>query len=87
MAMLYRKNPDYNVIAATVISNERKVYQDGKVTYMPVYFVMFMETDTPQTDKSEYFFWSPPQPSHKGRKLYDFTIFFGLGGISNRNLL
>ena len=43
------------VPAATVISNERKVYQDGKVTYMPVYFVMFMETDTPQSEE-EYIF-------------------------------
>ena len=50
------KNPEYNVLAATVISNERKVYQDDKVTYMPVYFVMFMEADTPQTDKEEYIF-------------------------------
>ena len=50
------KVPEYNVLAATVISNERKVYQDGKVTYMPVYFVMFMEADTPQTDEKEYIF-------------------------------
>ena len=50
------KIPEYNVLTATVISNERKVYQDDKVTYMPVYFVMFMEADTPQTDKEEYIF-------------------------------
>ena len=60
------KVPEYNVLAATVISNEHKVYQEGKVTYMPVYFVMFfdersgraerMEADTPQTDEEEYFF-------------------------------
>ena len=50
------KIPDYNVLAATIISNERKVYQDGKVTYMPIYFVMFMEADTPQTDEKEYIF-------------------------------
>jgi len=50
------KVPEYSVLAATVISNERKVYQEGKVTYMPVYFVMFMEADTPQTDESEYIF-------------------------------
>ena len=50
------KNPDYNVQAATVISNEREIYQKGKVTYMPVYFVMFMEIDTPQTDESAYIF-------------------------------
>ena len=50
------KNPDYNILAATVISNERKICQDGKVTYMPVYFVMFMEADTPQEDDSAYIF-------------------------------
>ena len=50
------KNSEYNVHAATVISNERNVQQVGKVTYMPVYFVMFMEADTPKTDETEYIF-------------------------------
>ena len=50
------KNSEYNVLAATVISNERNVQQVGKVTYMPVYFVMFMEADTPNTDETEYIF-------------------------------
>ena len=50
------KNPEYNVLAATVISNERKVYQEGKVTYMPVYFVMFMQADTFQPNETEYNF-------------------------------
>ena len=50
------KVPEYNVLAATVISNEREVYQDGKITYMPVYFVMFMEADAPHTDEAEYIF-------------------------------
>ena len=50
------KNPDYNIQAATVISNEREIYQKGKVTYIPVYFVMFMEVDTPQTDETAYIF-------------------------------
>ena len=50
------KNPDYNIQAATVISNEREIYQKGKVTYMPIYFVMFMEIDTYQTDESAYIF-------------------------------
>ena len=49
------KNPEYNVVAATVISNEREIRQDGKVTYMPVYFVMFMEADASRTDE-EYIF-------------------------------
>lgn len=50
------KNPDYNIQAATVISNEREIYQKGKVTYMPVYFVMFMELDTLQSDELAYTF-------------------------------
>ena len=50
------KNPEYNVLAATVVSNERKVYQEGKITYMPIYFVMFMEADAPQTDEEAYIF-------------------------------
>ena len=50
------KNPDYHILSSTVISNEREVHQDGNITYMPVYFVMFMENDTPQNDASEYIF-------------------------------
>ena len=50
------KIPEYHVISATVISNERKIYQDHKVTYMPVYFVMFMEADAAQADEEEFFF-------------------------------
>ncbi len=49
-------NSDYNILAGTVISNEREVWQHGKVTYMPVYFVMFMEIDSPHADESEYNF-------------------------------
>ena len=51
-----RKNPDYNIQAATVISNEREIRQDGKITYMPVYLVMFMAVDAPQVDNSDYIF-------------------------------
>ena len=50
------KNPDYHIHSSTVISNEREVHQDGNITYLPVYFVMFMENDTPQNDASEYIF-------------------------------
>ena len=50
------KNPDYNILAGTVISNEREVYQKGRVLYMPVYFVMLMEIDAPRVDEAEYIF-------------------------------
>ena len=49
-------NPDYHIFAATVVSNEREIRQEGKVTYMPVYLVMFMESDAPAEDESEYIF-------------------------------
>jgi hypothetical protein len=50
------RNPDYHILSGTVVSNERAVYQEGNVTYMPVYFVMFMEDDKPVEDESEYMF-------------------------------
>ena len=50
------KNPDYHIQSGTVVSNEREVNQDGMVTYMPIYYVMFMEDDTPVKDESEYLF-------------------------------
>ena len=49
-------NPDYHIPTATVISNEREIYQNDKVTYMPVYLVMFMESDAPAENESEYIF-------------------------------
>lgn len=57
--MLYRKITSYiedHLKSATVLSSEREISHDGKVTYMPVYFVMFMESDAPVDDESEYIF-------------------------------
>ena len=50
------KNPDYNIHAAVVFSNERRMYREGKVTYMPVYFVMFIGAATADAERSEYLF-------------------------------
>ena len=50
------RNTDYNILTGTVISNEREIRQQGKVTYMPVYFIMFMEVDAPQADEADYIF-------------------------------
>ena len=36
-------NPDYNVLSGWVVSNERQVKRDGKVIYMPIYYVMFID--------------------------------------------
>lgn len=35
------KNEDYNIKKAYVVSNERIVKQDGKVIYIPIYYIMF----------------------------------------------
>ena len=45
-----------NTAAGTVISNEREIYVDGKIIYMPIYFVMFMDADAPKVDESDYLF-------------------------------
>ena len=50
------KTPDYHIPSATVVSNEREIRQDGKVIYMPVYLVMFMESDASTEGESEYIF-------------------------------
>lgn len=36
-------NEDYNVKKAYVLSNEREVKTNGKITYLPVYYVMFFQ--------------------------------------------
>ncbi|MBQ9544509.1 MAG: ATP-binding protein [Clostridia bacterium] len=36
-------NEDYHVKKALVLSNERRVTQSGKITYLPIYYVMFLK--------------------------------------------
>ena len=36
-------NEDYNIKKAYVLSNNREVIKKGKVTYLPIYYVMFIE--------------------------------------------
>jgi len=38
-------NADYNVKSALVLSNEREVRTSGSITYMPIYYVMFIGTN------------------------------------------
>lgn len=35
-------NSSYNIESAVVLSNERKITHKGKITYLPIYYVMFM---------------------------------------------
>ena len=36
------KNEDYHIKKAFVVSNERTIKTDGKITYLPIYYVMFI---------------------------------------------
>lgn len=45
---------DYHVLSGLVLSNDRKVRTNGKITYMPVYYVMFLDA-TGQNEKDIYF--------------------------------
>ncbi len=36
------KNEDYHIKKAFVVSNERTIKTDGKITYLPIYYVMFL---------------------------------------------
>lgn len=36
-------NETYNINKAIVLSNERQVYKDKGITYMPIYYVMFLQ--------------------------------------------
>lgn len=35
--------PDYHVKSAIVLSNDREVRQEGQVTYMPIYYALFLD--------------------------------------------
>ena len=48
------ENPEYNIASGVVLSNEREVRTIGKVTYMPIYYVMFLDNHQP-TQEEIYF--------------------------------
>lgn len=41
----FLSNPDYNIKKGYVFSNERVVTQKDKITYMPIYYVMFLQQE------------------------------------------
>ena len=43
----FLKNPDYHIQNAIVLSNDREVRFAGKITYFPIYYVMFLAPSTP----------------------------------------
>lgn len=48
------QNEDYHIKKAFVVSNERKVTTQGKVTYLPIYDIMFFQ-NVPADEKDLYF--------------------------------
>lgn len=43
-------NEDYHIKKAFVVSNERNVMQKGKITYIPIYYIMFFNTEPKDKD-------------------------------------
>lgn len=41
----FTKNEDYHIQKAFVVSNERTVKTNGKITYIPIYYIMFFHAD------------------------------------------
>lgn len=42
----FTKNEDYHIKKAFVFSNEQTITQKGKVTYLPIYYIMFFDANT-----------------------------------------
>ena len=43
------KNEDYHIKKAFVLSNAREITTNGKITYLPIYFVMFFQNNGGET--------------------------------------
>lgn len=43
------QNEDYHIKKAILFSNNREVHRDGKVIYMPIYYVMFLKPSNPES--------------------------------------
>lgn len=43
----FLETPEYGINKAIVFSNERQVYQKKEVTYMPIYYCMFLQNHAP----------------------------------------
>ena len=44
------ENEDYHIKKAFVVSNERTVTQKGKITYIPIYYIMFFDASSNNKD-------------------------------------
>jgi Predicted ATPase (AAA+ superfamily) len=46
--------PDYHIVSSIVFSNDREIVTKGKILYLPIYHIMFMENRIP--NKEELYF-------------------------------
>ena len=46
----FLETPEYGIEKAIVFSNERRIYQKKGVTYLPIYYCMFLHKDLTDTD-------------------------------------
>ncbi len=44
-------NPDYRIRRALVLSNEREIFCRGRITYMPIYYIMFLSPSASDSAK------------------------------------
>ena len=44
------QNEDYHIKKAYVVSNERTVKKNGKIIYIPIYYVMFLDANSTETE-------------------------------------
>jgi len=47
------QSDDFNVIKTFVVSNERRVTQNSKIIYIPIYYIMFFDANS--TSGNMYF--------------------------------
>jgi len=43
------QNEDYHIKKAFVLSNTREITKNGKITYLPVYYIMFFQNAAKET--------------------------------------
>lgn len=47
----FLSNKDYNIRQAYVFSNEPEVYTENNITYLPIYYIMFLKNESNEPDK------------------------------------
>ena len=48
----FLKTPEYHIHEAVVLSNEQRVFQDGGIAYLPIYYCMFFQNDRVEDEES-----------------------------------